>query len=204
MGIMSSTVSITRYQVEGILPEPVIESVATGLKHNTIIEIDDEDMDKSIGWTSFDSPYRPNFEGSSFVVGPLFVFSLRIDKKNVSPKVINKQYSMEVARKLAESGREYLSREEKRLIKDAVLHALLARIPATPAVYDVLWNYEASQLWFFSNQKAANEALETHFSKSFKVNLVRLFPYTAASLTAGLSDAKRDELTGLTPTRFTE
>jgi DNA recombination-dependent growth factor C len=204
MGIMSSNVSLTRYQVDGKLAESVIETVAAGLKQNTIIEIDDEDTEKSVGWTSFDAPYRPNFEGSSFVVGPLFVFSLRIDKKNVSTKIINKRYSIEMARKLAESGREYLSREEKKLIKDAVVHALLARIPATPAVYDVLWNYEDGQLWFFSNQKAANEALETLFSKSFRLTLIRLFPYTAATLTAGLSDAQRDALSGLSPTRFTE
>jgi hypothetical protein len=122
----------------------------------------------------------------------------------VSPKVVNKQVALEVAKKLAESGREYLSREEKKLVRDAVIHALMARIPATPAVHDLLWNYEAGQLWFFSNQKAANEALESHFSKSFKLNLVRLFPYTAASQTAGLSEAKKDELAGLAPTRFTE
>jgi recombination associated protein RdgC len=204
MGLLSSSVSITRYKVEGRLPEPIIETVAAGLKKNTLIDIDNEAFESAIGWTSFDTPFKPNFEGSSFVVGPHFFFSMRMDKKNISAKVVKKMYTQQMAKSLAESGREYLSREEKKLIKDAVIHSLNLRIPATPNVYDLIWKYEDAELWFFSHQKAANEALETLFSKSFKLTLIRLFPYTAAMLTAGLSEAQLDSLSSLSPTSFTE
>jgi recombination associated protein RdgC len=203
MGLLSSSVSITRYKVEGRLPEPIIETVATGLKKNTLIDIDNEAFESAIGWTSFDTPFNPNFEGSSFVVGPHFFFSMRMDKKNISAKVVKKMYTQQMAKTLAESGREYLSREEKRLIKDAVIQTLYLRIPATPNVYDLIWKYEDAELWFFSHQKAANEALETLFSKSFRLTLIRLFPYTAAMLTAGLSEAHLDSLSSLSPTSFT-
>jgi recombination associated protein RdgC len=204
MGLMSSSVSITRYKVDGQLPEPIIETVAAGLKTNTIVDIDNEAFENAVGWTSFDTPFKPNFEGSSFVIGPHFFFSLRIDKKNISSKVVNKLYTQEMAKKLAESRREYLSREEKKLLKDAVIHSLYMRIPATPNVYDIIWKYEDAELWFFSHQKAANEALETLFSKSFKLSLIRLFPYTAATLTAGLTGHQLDNLSSLSPTGFTE
>ncbi|MDX9785668.1 MAG: recombination-associated protein RdgC [Desulfobacterales bacterium] len=204
MGLLSSSVSITRYRVDGQPADPIIEAVESGLKQNTIYEIDNEETDKAVGWTAFDTPYRPMFEGSSFIIGPHFVFSLRIDKKSISAKIVNKHHAIEMAKKLAESRREYLSKEEKKLIKDAVVHALHRRIPATPNLYDVLWKYEARELWFFSNQKAANEALESLFSKSFKLNLIRLFPYTAATLTAGLSDSQVDSLSTLSPVGFTE
>jgi hypothetical protein len=204
MGLLSSSVSITRYKVDGRLAEPIINSVAAGLKNNTVIDIDNEAVESAIGWTSFDTPFKPNFEGSSFVVGPHFFFSMRVDKKNISSKVVKKLYTQEMAKKLAESGREYLSREEKKRIKDAVIHMLNMRIPATPNVYDLIWKYEDAELWFFSHQKAANEALETLFSKSFKLTLIRLFPYTAANLTAGLSETQQDSLSALTPTSFLE
>jgi DNA recombination-dependent growth factor C len=204
MGLLSSSVSITRYKVEGGLAEPIIETVAAGLKKNTLIDIDNEDFESAIGWTSFDTPFKPNFVGSSFVVGPHFFFSMRMDKKNISSKVVKKMCTEQMSKKLAESGREYLSREEKKLIKDAVIHALNLRIPATPNVYDLIWKYEDAELWFFSHQKAANEALETLFSKSFRLTLIRLFPYTAAMLTAGLSEAQLDSLSSLSPTSFTE
>lgn len=204
MGLLSSSVSITRYKVEGKLEKPVLETVANGLKKNAIQEIDDDVSEKAVGWTSFDKPFKPDFEGSSFVIGTHMIFSLRIDKKTIPQKIVQKHYNMEMAKKLSESGREYLSRNEKKLIKEHVINTLSLRIPATPNIYDLIWNYEESYLWFFSNLKAANEELETLFSKSFKQNLIRLFPYTTADLLAGLSDTDRDVLSKLSPTTFME
>ena len=204
MGLLSSAVSITRYRVEGKLEGPVLETMAKCLKKNVIPEVDDDISDKTVGWTSFDKPFNPNFEGSSFVIGTYFVFSLRIDKKIVPSSVIKKHCDMEAARRLAETGRQYLSRDEKRMIKEHVISALTLRIPATPNVYDLIWNYEESTLWFFSTLKSANEELETLFFKSFQLPLIRLFPYTAADLVMGLSDAQRDILVKLSATDFTE
>ena len=204
MGILSSTVSLTRYRVDGKIEEPVLETIARALAGNAITEIDDEASEKSVGWTSLESPFQPNFSGSSFVIGPYLVFSLRIDKKTIPAKIVKKHYQVETARRLAETGRDHLARSEKQEIKERVVQMLGMRIPATPNVYDVLWNIEEASLWIYSTQKAANEELETLFAKSFKCNLIRLFPYTIAELTAGLSDMERDALATLSPTRFTE
>jgi len=118
--------------------------------------------------------------------------------------VVKKHYTIEMAKQLSESGRDSLSRNEKHSIKEKVFNDLSLRIPPTPAVCDLIWNKEAASLWFFSNQKAANEELETLFSKSFDLTLVRLFPYTIADLLSGFSDADREILSKLSPTRFTE
>lgn len=203
MGLMSSTVSITRYRVQGRLEEPVLETVANSLKKSAISEIDNEASEKSVGWTSFESPYAPDFEGSSFLLGTYLVFSLRIDRKNIPPKTINKHFAIEKSRILAESGRVFISASEKKLIKEKVTLSLSLRIPATPNTYDLIWNYEDGKLWFFSNLKAANEDLEDLFSEAFKLSLIRLFPYTSADLTAGLSDSEHDILNKLSPAKFT-
>ena len=202
MGILSASVSVTRYQVQGKIKAPVTENITNGLKENTIAEIDNQISEKSVGWTSFDKPFQPNFEGSSFVYGSYFVFSLRIDKKNITPKVLKKKYTIETAKRMAENGRDYLSKTEKKMLKEHVINGLSLRVPATPNVYDIIWNHEDSLIWFFSNLKAANEELETLFVKSFGLSLIRLFPYTAAELSSGLSDAQRDELQKLSPTHF--
>jgi DNA recombination-dependent growth factor C len=204
MSILSSSVSITRYKVEGKLKPPILESVANGLKKFTIFEIDEDISDKAIGWTSFHKPYQPDFYGSSFVYGNYLVFSLRIDKKNMPAKVLKKHFMIESARRLAKTGREYLSRNEKKALKDQIITTLSLRIPATPNVYDVIWSYEESSLCFLSNLKAANEELETLFTQSFDLTLIRLFPYTTADLMLQLSDAERDKLANLSPTSFTD
>ena len=202
MRLLSSSVSITSYSVKGEIKEPLIKAITEGLKKYSIKDIDNAPMNKTAGWTCFDNPYLPDFETSSCIIGSYFVFSLRIDKKNVPSKIIKKYYTLEVAKKLAESGRENLSRNEKTDIKESVSNALSLRIPATPNIYDIIWNYEESSLWFFSNQKAANEDIETLFSKSFGLTIIRLFPYTMADFTSGLSDKDRDLLLTVSPTKF--
>lgn len=202
MGLLSSSVSITRYQVLGQLADPLMDTLGRLLTQNAIVEIDDEDVDQSAGWTSYEDPFTPDFTGSTFVMGTQFIFSFRMDKKAIPSKVVTKRYRQEISKRLKESGKEFLSRNEKKQIKEDVGRGLSLRIPATPNVYDVLWNYEKSSLWFFSTQKTANEAFEVFFTKSFKLNLVRRFPYTAAM--EFLSDSEKDVLNRLTPTHFME
>jgi len=202
MSLLSASISITRYKVERRLKTPLLENVAVALKKNAISEIDDHSSEKVSGWTSFEKPYQPDFSGSNFVYGAYMVFALRIDKKTIPAKVVQKHFIIESARRLAETGRQYLSRNEKQTIKDHVIEALYLKVPATPHVYDIIWNYEESFLWFFSNLRAANEELETLFLRSFDVTLIRMFPYTAAQLSSDLSDTEKDILLKLAPTNF--
>jgi DNA recombination-dependent growth factor C len=204
MGIFSSSASITRFKVQGKLDEPVMETLVAGLKKNAIKEIDEDSADKGVGWTSFEKPYQPDFESNSVSIGTHWVFSLRIDKKKIPLKVVQKMCALETAKKLRESGREFLSRNEKKLLKENVINTLSLRIPATPSIYDLIWNYEDACVFFFSNLKEANEELETLFAKSFKLTLIRLFPFTIADLNAGLADTDRDILSNLMSTRFNE
>ena len=204
MGLLASSVSITQYRVEGKLSNPVIDTVADGLKEHIIREIDNDATEKSVGWTTIEQPFEPEVERSRFVIGQYFVFSLRIDKKSIPAKILKKHYLRACALRLKGKDREFLARNEKSEIKDQVLHSLFLKIPATPNVYDVLWNYESRELLFFTTQKMASEELETLFIKSFDLRLVRLFPYTMSDLMSGLSDTEKDRLNGLTPSRIVE
>ena len=204
MGLLSNSVSITQYRVSGKIEDPVMETVRKALIKNTIDEIDNEPSEQITGWTPFENPFTPNFDTADIIIDTTFVFSLRIDKKSIPGKVVNKHLNLEMARRLAESGRDFLARAEKKEIKEQVIKALSARIPATPNVYDLTWDYEAGRLWFFTNLKSANEALETLFNQSFKLSLIRLFPYTAAEHNAGLSGPEKDNLSQLKPTLFVE
>ncbi|MEJ2658900.1 MAG: recombination-associated protein RdgC [Desulfobacterales bacterium] len=204
MGLLSSRNSITRYKVSGRLDEPVHETVYRRLKQHTIPKIETEGSEATIGWTSFENPYAPDFEGYSFVFGTYMVFALRIDKKSIPPKLIQKHYSLNVSKRLTETGRHYLSGNEKKAIKEAVINTLAHRIPAVPNVYELVWDYNTGSLWFFTNLKAMNEALETLFIKSFNLQLIRLFPYTSADLLSELSDNERDFLRNLGKNRSGE
>ncbi|MFH2065813.1 MAG: recombination-associated protein RdgC [Pseudomonadota bacterium] len=204
MGLLSSSVSITQYKVIGEINGNLTTTITEGLKKFSITDIDHEPVQKTVGWTCFESPYIPDFDKTACIIGTYFIFSLRIDKKSIPSKIIKKYYMAEIAKKLAESEREHLSRNEKKTIKDNVINFLSLRIPASPNIYDILWNYEESFLWFFSNQKAANEELETLFSKTFRLKLVRLFPYTMADLSKTLTDKDRDLFNTISPIKFVD
>jgi DNA recombination-dependent growth factor C len=202
MGFFSSSAAFSRYRVEGQSEGSLLETVREGLKRYAIGEIDQQAEARAIGWTCVDRPYAPSFEDSAFSIADFFLFALRIDKKSIPAKVIRKHLAEATVKRKAETGRDFLSRSEKKMLKEHVLNVLALRIPATPNIYDILWAYAENELWLFSTQKAAGEALESLFSKSFNLTLVRLFPYTMAEFHPGLSDARRDLLNKLTPSSF--
>jgi recombination associated protein RdgC len=204
MSLLSSSVSVTRYKVVGDIKKPVIETISQGLTRFAIEEIDNDHAEKIAGWTSFQDSFHPVFKDSSFVIGSYLVFSMRLDKKSMPPKVIHKYCAIEKDRTLEKTGREYLSRNEKKSIKEHVIDTLCLRIPATPHIYDVVWHPEESWLWFFSNLKDANEELESLFQNSFNLRLIRMFPYTSAMLNTGLSNTEKDLLSKLSHTHFKE
>lgn len=202
MSLLSNALSITRYRVNGRLDGPVTEGVYLGLKKNMLPDIDDVDAAHAAGWTSFQDPFTPSFEGASFVYGNYFVFSLRIDKKMIPSKLVQKHMAIEIAKKCRASGREFLSKNEKKMIRENVISLLGLRIPATPNIYNVLWNYEAALVWFFTHLKSPNEDLETLFKTSFGLALTRIFPFTFAESAASMSGFDLDQLTTLSPTKI--
>ncbi len=202
MGLLTSTTSITCYRVEGKITKPLTEYVSNALKKNTIANIDGQPAEKAVGWTSFEHPFSPKFTADSFYFGSAMIFSLRVDKKAIPASVIKKYCQQEWEKQTTASGRKVLSKNEKKIIKEKVVQELALRVPATPRVFDLVWQYEQERLWFFTNQKNANEELETLFLKTFSLRLIRLFPYTIATLESGLSDGEKDLFTKLTPANF--
>jgi hypothetical protein len=202
MGFLSTTSSITRYFVKGDLENPITETVTKALKANTIQEIDRNTAQTGTGWTSFTTPYVPDFNGNRFVFGSLYIFSLRIDKKSIPAKVLNKHIAQELAQQTTATGGGFISTSRKEAIKDKVSDQLSLRTPASPNIFDLVWDYEAHSVWLMTTQKAANEALESLFFKSFKVPLIRLFPYTQVQLLGRLDDAQKDQFANLAPTKF--
>lgn len=203
-GILKGTASIVRYKVNGEIENNIIQFVTDKLKENTILDIDEGTQETSVGWTSTNAPHAPFFEDLSFLIGQYFVFSLRIDKKKIPAKVLKKHITIESDRRLKFAGKEFISKSERQQIRESVSEMLLLKMHSTPNEYDLMWDYEEKELMFFTTNKAANEELESLFTKSFGFTLVKLFPFTIADLTMDLNVDQRAKLTQLTPQNFQE
>jgi len=202
MGFLSATQSMSRYHILDAFDTEPMEQVRDGLIQHAIPTLENEYEEISAGWTPFESPYLPDFEQFSFVFGTYFLFSLRIDKKSIPAKLVHKQMAIEIEKKKHASGRDFVSKNEKSEIKETIMDVLMQKMPAIPNVYDVLWDYDARNLFLFTTQKAANEFFETIFFKSFNLKPVRLFPYTLVETRSAFSSANKDRILTLTPCHF--
>ena len=203
MGLISSTHSISRYHIEGNFEGSAAEEVRNNLIAYSIPKLESEFDALSAGWTPFESPYNPDFDKFSIQFGTFFLFSLRVDKKSIPVRLVQKYMALEIEKKMEKSGREFISKNEKTEIKEMVMDLLMHKIPAVPSVYEVLWNYEEQNLYLFTTQKAANELFETLFFKSFKLKPIRLFPYTLVETKSAFSNSDKDRIFSLAPLKYT-
>ncbi len=202
MGLLSSTHSITRYHIDGKIDTSVNEEIRAALIKYSIPVIENKYDEISAGWTPVESPYNPDFENFSFKFGTYFVFSMRIDKKTIPVKLVQKYMALEIEKKKKKSGRSFISKNEKSEIKDFVIDLLMHKIPAVPNIYEILWDYEKKNIYLYTTQKAANEFFETLFLKSFKLKPVRLFPYTLIETKSSFSNPVKDKIMALTPLKY--
>lgn len=202
MGFLSATVSMSRYHIDGKFDTDPLEEIRNGLIKNAIPTIESEYEEISAGWTPFESPYNPDFETFTFVFGTYFLFSLRIDKKSIPAKLVQKHMALEIEKKKEATGRDFVSKNEKAEIKEHVTDILMHKMPSIPNVYDVLWSYEEETLFLLTTQKAANEFFETIFLNSFGLKPIRLFPYTLVEKKSDFSTEEKDRITTLTPISY--
>ena len=202
MGFLSNTHSMSRYHIEGEFDGSTMEEVRNGLIQNAIPKLESEYEEISVGWTPFESPYDPDFEKFSCIYGSYFLFSLRVDKKSIPAKLIQKQMALEIEKRKESTGRDFVSKNEKSEIKEFVMDILMSKMPAVPNIYDVLWNYEEKSLYLFTTQKAANEFFETQFLKSFGLKAIRLFPYTLVEKESDFTESQKDQIYTLSPLKL--
>jgi len=111
----------------------------------------------------------------------MFLFSLRIDTKTVATKVIQRTMAIRIREKKAETGREFLSRNEISEMREIIIESLMMKAPYTPHIFELVWDVDRGMAFLYSAQKKAVEAVVHLFLKSFNLKLVQLIPYFNAA-----------------------
>ncbi|WP_419788183.1 recombination-associated protein RdgC [Pseudodesulfovibrio sp.] len=203
MSILSASLGLTRYRIIEDVPNEIISQVPEKLQQFCFVDIDATADERSFGWANFDDMLDVNWVQSPPEKADYFAFKLRLDTRRISPAVLKKHLSIEVAKELErnkEQGKNFVSRDRKREIKEQVTLRLRARTLPIPAAFDIIWNPSANRIYLDTTNTKVRSLFEDYFALTFDLHLEQLTPFFAAMDKLGEEAAPR--LESLEPTIF--
>ena len=204
MGFAGASCTFTRYRV---LEQPSAElwtQVPALLKRHAFQDIDALHGElRSFGWTSFEDMLDIAWAAAPPEKGAYLTFALRLETRRVPPAVLKKHHALalrEEKRRQAEQGKQFISRERKKELKEQVQMRLMRHFLPIPAIFDVIWATDAGLVYFASTQRKILDMFEEYFIKCFELPLEQLTPYGLAAMS--LSEHELNRLDTLEPTNF--
>ena len=203
MSILSASLGLTRYRIIEEVPNELLGQIPEKLKQFCFVDIDATADERSFGWTNFDDMLDMNWTQSPPEKAEYFVFKLRLDTRRIPPSVLKKHLTIALNKELEhnkEQGKNFVSRDRKREIKEQVTLRLRARSFPIPAVFDVMWTPSANRVYLDTTNAKVRALFEDYFALTFDLHLEPLTPFFMAMDVLGEEAAPR--LESLEPTIF--
>jgi len=176
MGLVKGNFSFMQFSVEGQLPQAFTTFINTRIKGHSFREARNSTEEKRMGWVSVTDILDAEFESANYVLGDYLIFSLRIDRKLISPKLMKIRLMEEQRRFLAEHGKTRIGKAMNEGLKDKVKLELMTKCDPVPSFYDVLWAVGQNKVYFSSlSDKVADDFVDL-FKKTFSLSLRRILP----------------------------
>ncbi len=183
MSFLNSSTTFSRFTVLEPVNQELIQQIPELLKKYAITDIDDTAEERAYGWTCFDDMLDTKWERNVIDKAHYICFSLRLDTRRIPPAVLKKHYRIALMKeelKLQELGRKFVPKERRAELKDLVKKTLLTRFLPIPAEFQVVWDIQASKLYFASSQQKMIDLFEEHFVLTFNLRIEKLSPYSLA------------------------
>lgn len=197
MGILSNTVNICNFKVEGELPSTadLFQWATDRLASNGFKPIDDGAAEMSVGWVHVDNHRDSDFSTpAAFWRDHYLVFTLRRDQRRI-PSALLKAYQQVAEHEyLSENpGLNRVPKQKKEELRDAVRASLLAKTLPVPSAWDAVWDTRSGVVSFTTLTPAVVELFETQFKKTFEgLRLIAVHPFARAE--AVTDESLRPEL----------
>ena len=176
MGLLKGNFSFARFHVEGQLPQAFFNFVNNRIKANSFRETPKSTEEKRSGWVSITDILDADFEKANYSLGDYLIFSLRIDRKMIPPKLMKIKVMEEEKQFLAQSGKTRINKQMAAGIKDKVKLELLTRLDPVPSFYDVCWALGQNTVYFSSLADKVADDFTDLFKKTFSLGLSRMLP----------------------------
>ena len=201
MGILSTSLSLTRYKIVGNVPDALWPEIQTRLLKSSFRDIDNTADERSFGWVCFDNMLDPAWQTAPPEKGEYLTFALRLDTRRLPAAVLNKHFQLflnDYMADLKQKGIETISRQKKKELKDMVRAQLMAKILPVPAYFDVVWDMGKNIVYFASTRPKILELFEELFARTFELHLEPQNPFFMALNILG--EEQLSKLEALEPT----
>lgn len=176
MGLLKGNFTFSRFDVEGQLPQAFLNFINSRMKANSYKDSVKSTEEKRTGWVSVTDILDSDFEKANYALGDYLIFSLRIDRRLIPPKLMKIKLLEEERRFLAESGKNRINKQLSSGMKDKVKLDLMKKIDPIPSFYDVCWSVSKNTVYFSSlSDSVADDFIEL-FRQSFSLTLKRFEP----------------------------
>ncbi|MCK7467390.1 MAG: hypothetical protein MZU91_04090 [Desulfosudis oleivorans] len=127
MGLLKGSFTFARFHVDGQLPQAFLNFVNSRIKANAFRDVLKSTEEKRLGWVSLTDILDTDFENANYALGDYLIFSLRIDRKLIPPKLMKIKLMEEERRFLAQNGKSRINKAMAGGIKDKVTLELLTQ-----------------------------------------------------------------------------
>lgn len=203
MAILASSAALTRYRILEKPDSELLREVPDKLTEYAFKDIDHTSEERSFGWTNLDDMLDMRWRVSPPEKGNYFAFSLRLDTRRIQPAVFKKHVQIAMNDEMAkakEEGKNFISRDRKKEIKEQVKLKLMARSLPIPAVFDVVWDISKHHVWLGTTNAKVTSLFEDLFNATFELNLEPMTPFFMALNIIGEENVSK--LENLDPTIF--
>lgn len=173
MGIISRTVSISRYRILGLDRLPKIKEVNDSIVSFKAKSIKLEGVHKEdlIAWVrpegldNVAASERDHWDGADCEALDGYVLRLRHERRRVPASLLTAVFQEKLVQ-LKKQG-EKISKRDKDEVRRNIKMELLGRALPTLGYVDGFWDLQASELYIYTTAKAKRQLFETLFMKSF-------------------------------------
>ncbi len=202
MGALKGSLTYSKFQVRGELPEGYRDAFVESVQHRAFRPLSPEDeASERAGWCAIGRPLALDLDHETIYWDAYLNLGLRVDRWRIPSAIFKAHYETAERKLLDQLGRERLSRAQKEDLKTMITRRLREQVIPTMSVVDLSWHLDRGELRFFHRSPRMHELLADLFEQTFGLELVLESAYLAATR-AGLDEEALLAAARLEPTIF--
>lgn len=143
------------------------------------MDIENVPEESSLGWVEILNPLATSFEPPSFRFGGFWGFQIRLDRRRLSAKILNRYCLIEEAKILAETGQALKAKAKKHLRED-LRGQLLPKVLLDTDLFEVLWFKKENEIWIAGAGEKKRLIFEELFDRTFGLRIRLIAPISLA------------------------